>query len=142
MGPVADFIVSVSTDGVAQSRGHDLLGTLTSEPTLKEEFVHDEEALVKDALTIDPLPVDGKGKGKERNGKLIVAEEIQVGSISWKPVKFLFTALGGDRIGLFFVLWISGSIFEYFMHSFMLWYLGYLSSQYEEHPIEDIPVLK
>lgn len=127
---------------MARSHGNDLSATLTSEPTLKEEFVHDEEALFKDAQIIAPLPVDGKGKGKKPNGKLIVAEEIQVGSISWKPVKFLFTALGGDRVGLFFVLWISGSIFEYFMHSFMLWYLGYWSSQYEEHPIKDIHVLK
>ena len=79
---------------------------------------------------------------KKAAGKLILAEEIQEGNVGWKPIVFFLRSLGGNRVGLFFTLWIGGSILEYTMSSFNLWFLGYWSSQYERFPISEIPVLR
>lgn len=139
--PVADFIVSVSADGVATSRGNDIKAVLASEPSLKEEFKHDQEALKSEETIIDAPATDGD-KAKKAQGKLILAEEVKHGNIGWKALSMFFNALGGDHVVAFFTLWIFGSVFEYSMHSFNLWFLGQWSTQYETHPVEDVNVVR
>jgi hypothetical protein len=123
------------------SRGKDLSAVLASEPTLKAELEHDEEAIKADDEAIEYAP-ENKEVDKKAAGKLILAEEIQEGNVGWKPIVFFLKALGGNRVGLFFTLWIGGSILESTMSSFNLWFLGYWSSQYERFPISEIPVLR
>ena len=73
-------------------------------------------------------------------GKLIAAEEVQLGAVAWKPIKFFFNAMGGDHVTTFFVIWLGASVLEKLMHSVNLWFLGYWSSQYDKYPVADIPV--
>ena len=81
-------------------------------------------------------------KEKKASGKLIVAEEVQQGNISWKALELLLKGLGGRHFVLFFALWIGGHALETFIGSFSLWFLGYWSSQYETHPAEEVPVIR
>uniref|UniRef100_A0A0W0FUG8 Atp-binding cassette transporter n=1 Tax=Moniliophthora roreri TaxID=221103 RepID=A0A0W0FUG8_MONRR len=72
------------------------------------------------------------------NGKLILAEEIQIGHAGWSSVKIYSSALGGDHPILFF-----GSLFvTLFLSSLgtvlQTWYLGYWATQYEDHAPEEV----
>ncbi|KAF6747848.1 multidrug resistance-associated ABC transporter [Ephemerocybe angulata] len=136
--PIADFIVTITPDGVATSRGEDIKAVLASDPALKVEFEHDEQTVKEDGKVVD-APEE---ETVEADGKLVVAEEIQQGLVSSKAIKLFFKALGGDHAILFFSLWFLGYVFENVMHSVNLWFLGYWSSQYESHPPEEVPVVR
>ena len=125
---------------MATSRGHDLSAILASEPALQDELKHDKEVLEAEEAGID-APSEKKTE-KKADGKLILAEEIQEGNVGWKSIVFFLKALGGKHVALFFTLWIGGSLLEFIMRSFNLWFLGYWSTQYEHFPVKDIPVLR
>ncbi|RXW21499.1 hypothetical protein EST38_g4368 [Candolleomyces aberdarensis] len=136
--PITDFIVTVSSTGVVTGHGQDISEVLQAEPTLQAEYEKDELAIAEDDSLID-APAE---KEKKASGKLIVAEEVQHGTVSWKALKLLLKGLGGHHVVLFFTLWIGGHISENLMASFNLWFLGRWSSQYETHRPEEVPVVK
>ncbi|KAJ2923003.1 hypothetical protein H1R20_g14092, partial [Candolleomyces eurysporus] len=136
--PVTDYIVTVSSVGVVTGHGQDMSEALQAEPTLQTEYEKDELAIAEDDSLIDE-PTENK---KKAGGKLIVAEEVQHGKVSWKALKLLLKGLGGQNVVLFFTLWVGGHIMGNVMASFNLWFLGYWSSQYENHRPEEVPVAK
>ncbi|KAF6764274.1 multidrug resistance-associated ABC transporter [Ephemerocybe angulata] len=136
--PVAEFIVSVGTDGVATSRGKDIDAILASEPTLKGEFQQDVEAKVEGEERA--IGASASHKDKKAQGKLILSEEIKEGSVSWEALKLLVKSLGGNHVMLFLAVWVASTAFQYIMISFNLWFLGHWSSQYETHPAEEVEV--
>ena len=144
--PIADFVVSISLDGVVTGHAHEALevfeleegepdATLESELTeSKKSDLHvPSEATLRNKSTED---------AKRASGKLIIAEEIHQGHIGWKAMKMFFTSLGGQHPIRFFSLWLGGHFISYCMVSFNLWFLGYWSSQYEKHRPEDVPVVR
>ncbi|KAJ2931797.1 hypothetical protein H1R20_g5295, partial [Candolleomyces eurysporus] len=136
--PVTDYIVTVSSIGVVTGHGRDISKVLQAEPTLQTEYERDKLAIAKDDLLIDE-PTE---KEKKASGKLIVAEEVRHGNVSWKALKLLLKGLGGQHVVLFFTLWIGGHVLGNVMGSFNLWFLGYWSSQYENHRPEEVSVAK
>ncbi|RXW20112.1 hypothetical protein EST38_g5743 [Candolleomyces aberdarensis] len=138
--PITDYAVTVSPTGVVTGHGQDIFEALQAEPALHTEYEQEELAIAEDDLLIDK-PVE-TWKEKKASGKLIVAEEIQHGNVSWKALKLFLEGLGGQHVALFFTLWIGGHILENSMASINIWFLGHWSSQYETHRPEEVPVVK
>ena len=89
-GPLAKFVVSLDTDGNIVSQGS-VSDAIAKDATLQEEMKREEEAVELDEIedaAADDKPVD------EKKGKLVVAEEIAHGHVSWKACEYhaLFSA--------------------------------------------------
>ena len=134
--PVAEFVVSIGSDGKVVSQGTELDAALAKDPSLATEAAKDQEL-----AEIAKEEVDGPEiKPKPADGKLVVAEEVAVGHVTWRSVKLLITSLGGQHAVLFF----AGVIFSFFTNelllSFQTWFLGFWGSQYEIHPPSEVNV--
>ncbi|KAI0703637.1 hypothetical protein BC835DRAFT_1262769 [Cytidiella melzeri] len=124
-GPLADFVVSLNTDGHIISQGS-VSDAIAKDSKLVEEIKHEKEAVELDESeeATEDKPVEGK------KGKLVVAEEIAHGHVSWPAFKLFLSGLGGKYPLLFWIGWISGmSLSEVFDVSEM-WWLGYWARQY------------
>ncbi|KAK7041873.1 hypothetical protein VNI00_008830 [Paramarasmius palmivorus] len=88
---------------------------------------------------------DSKANGdSEADGKLILAEEIQIGRSGWSSVKMYTAALAGDggrpistRI-LFFLPLTFTLVSSSLGQVVQIWYLGYWSAQFENNPPEEV----
>ena len=80
MGPLADFIVSLH-DGKVMKQGG-LEDVLDDDIELFNEFEKEEDVLKKSEEEIDEQPEQPTEEKSSITGKLIVAEEIQLGRIS------------------------------------------------------------
>jgi ABC-type methionine transport system ATPase subunit len=100
VSPIAGFSVSVK-DGRVQKSGK-LSDLIRADESLKKEVAQDKEILEK-----AEEEVDGENPGeKPKEGKLIVAEEIESGRVSWEVGRFLSTSVMGvvlsfDSQGIF-----------------------------------------
>lgn len=83
-GPLADFVVSLA-DGHIISQGS-VSDALKKDDQLAEEFKHEEEALEleENEETEATGSADPSAPPKAKEGKLVVAEEIAVGHVSWR----------------------------------------------------------
>ncbi len=74
---LAEFAVSIGTDGAIVAQGT-VLDVLGSDTTISEELKQDQKAVQMAGEEID------KPNAPSSDGKLIVAEEIEEGHISWQ----------------------------------------------------------
>ena len=77
--PLADYVVSLGRDGRIASRGT-VSDALKKDKTLAKEFAEGARA-IKDDEKIDAEESDDVAK--QTDGKLILAEEIAEGHVSW-----------------------------------------------------------
>jgi hypothetical protein len=118
--PLADYVVSMGLDGHVHSHAS-ISEALAADEVLAEELSKDEEVLDKKTDEIDTLPATET----KADGKLIVAEEIEEGHVSWDALKLYFRALGGNHALLFFTLLLSGLGLTQLSQAFQTWFLGY-----------------
>jgi hypothetical protein len=87
--PIAHYIVSLKEGRIA-SQGS-LSTALSRDRALAKEVQRDEEAMHKadEEIDADEDTTRGTDEDKKSNGKLIMAEEIQEGHISWESRKYL-----------------------------------------------------
>ena len=156
--PIAEFVVSLK-DGRIASQGT-LSVALSKNKALVKEAAKDAEALHREEEDVnadDNDAVEGT-ETKKSDGKLIVAEEIQEGHLSWNsrmlwvsficpdahpsPVKLYLTALGGNHIMLFFVGYLGAYMVQELASTVQTWYLGYWASQYDIHAPADVNALQ
>ncbi|KZT65009.1 P-loop containing nucleoside triphosphate hydrolase protein, partial [Daedalea quercina L-15889] len=96
--PVADFVVSLGTDGQVVSQGS-MSKVLAKDEVLLKEIDEENMAIEKAEHTVDnQQPAE---EGKKSDGKLVVAEEISVGHVSWPALKMFFSSLGGSQQSIF-----------------------------------------
>ncbi|KAF8876209.1 multidrug resistance-associated ABC transporter [Gymnopilus junonius] len=134
--PVAEFVVSIGLDGRVQSQGTEIALALAKNPTLAAEAEEDREVTEIAKEEIDTP----EAKPKPADGKLVIAEEINVGHVTWRSVKLLITSLGGDHTILFFVFVIGSFFINEWSLTFQTWFLGYWGSQYETHPPSEVDI--
>ena len=79
--PIADFVVSLGIDGRIASQGS-LSTILAKDKKLSAQVAKENEVIEKAEHEIDPEGVDKEAK-KNRDGKLIVEEEVPVGHVTW-----------------------------------------------------------
>jgi hypothetical protein len=118
--PLANYVVSLGLNGHVHSHSS-IAEALATDKVLAEELNKDQEVLAKKTNEIDALPAT-KTKA---DGKLIVAEEIEEGHVSWDALKFYFHGLGGNHALLFFILVLTGLGLEQLLNAFRTWFLGY-----------------
>ncbi|KAF9555324.1 multidrug resistance-associated ABC transporter [Agrocybe pediades] len=132
--PIADFIVTVGIDGRVKSQGKELSAALKHNPALKQEAEFDQEATEIGQAELDLPPT----KPAEQDGKLVIAEEIAEGHVTWKSFMLLIRNLGGDHPAIFF----GGVLFFLFCvvwgTTFQTWFLGYWGTQYEGHDPSEV----
>ncbi|KAK0192579.1 hypothetical protein F5146DRAFT_1040547 [Armillaria mellea] len=130
--PIAHYIVSLKEGRIA-SQGS-LSTALSRDRALAKEVQRDEEAMHKadEEIDADEDTTGGTDEDKKSNGKLIMAEEIQEGHISWESLKLYLSALGGNHVTLFFVVFLSAYILQQVLNTAQTWFLGYWASQYDE----------
>ncbi|KJA13742.1 hypothetical protein HYPSUDRAFT_72890 [Hypholoma sublateritium FD-334 SS-4] len=136
--PVASFIVSIGLDGSVRTQSKDIDNALQHDRQLAIEAKQDVEALEisnEEYTSAAEMP-----KAKPADGKLIVAEEISQGRVTWRSMKLFLGALGGDYPLVFFSLWMSGFLLTDWVNTFQTWFLGYWGSQYEHHPASEVNV--
>ena len=80
--PVADFVVSLGTDGRIVSQGT-LSKVLAKDDKLSKELADEQAELQKAEDSVDAVEPDEEAAPKKSDGKLIVEEEISEGHISW-----------------------------------------------------------
>ncbi|KAJ7814135.1 P-loop containing nucleoside triphosphate hydrolase protein [Mycena olivaceomarginata] len=115
--PVANYVVSM-------------------DEILAEELSKDQEVLDKKTDEIDAPPAGEK----KPDGKLIVAEEVEEGHVSWDSLKLYFKALGGNHTLLFFTFFLAGLGLTELSNAIQTWFLGYWAGQYSQHDASEVDV--
>lgn len=77
-------------------------------------------------------------KAPEKDGKLVIAEEIAEGHVTWKSFMLLVRNLGGDHPILFYTSVMGLLIIVEWGLTFQSWFLGYWGTQYEGHDPSDV----
>ncbi|KAJ6500769.1 P-loop containing nucleoside triphosphate hydrolase protein [Mycena sanguinolenta] len=118
--PISGFIVSLSSDGHIQSQG-----------TVSEVLAKNYD-LVLEAIddVVLQQSIGNESPEKPRSGKLVIAEEINVGHHI--TVKLYLSALGGRHPFVYFTGLILCMFIADSMVNFQTWYLSYFASQYED----------
>uniref|UniRef100_A0A0W0F5R1 P-loop containing nucleoside triphosphate hydrolase protein n=1 Tax=Moniliophthora roreri TaxID=221103 RepID=A0A0W0F5R1_MONRR len=133
--PLADYVVSV-----------DLEGRVTAEQTsidknahLQEEIKKDEDHLQKadDEKLLAGSPAEEK---RQKNGKLIVDEEKEDGRVRWSTVAMYFRSLTGNYPFLYYTCFFVPMVLSNASVIMQTWYLGYWSSEYENHHPSEVNV--
>ncbi|KAF7368865.1 ATP-binding cassette transporter [Mycena venus] len=136
-GKIADFVVSVGLDGRVHSRGS-ISDALAKDEALTEEVRKDQAILEITAQDFDSTPSnDGP---KKSDGKLIMAEEIEFGHVSWDALNMFFSAHSAGNIVLFFTGLIIVMVLTSTTERFQTWYMGYWADQYGKGT--PVPVFK
>ncbi|KAJ6508402.1 hypothetical protein C8R45DRAFT_967292 [Mycena sanguinolenta] len=133
--PIADFVVSFGADGRIRSQG--TISDLTKRGSLAVQIRQDQQVLDKTQQEVDTeAPV-----AEPAQGKLILAEEIQLGHVSNSSLKMYFSAMGGKHPLFFFVFFFGGLFFEQFFVALRTWQLGHWAKQYDDRPAEEVDVI-
>ncbi|KAK7058408.1 hypothetical protein VNI00_002042 [Paramarasmius palmivorus] len=134
--PIAGFVVSLK-DGHIVSQGS-MSEALEHSSALEEEAKKDQEAINRVEEEVDP-----KGPAeREASGRLIAAEEIEEGHVSWPAVKMYLSGMGGNHSWVFFLAVIGSLLLSELMHTTQTWFLGYWASQYDDHDASEVPVFR
>ena len=108
---VAQHVVSIDQDGTVRSHGIEHFSTtVANDDTLTSEVVTME---VEHGLRIAVEEVKPAiKKANPTDGKLVIAEEIVKGHVTWKSMKLYFSGLGGDYPLMFFSIWMRSIQFR------------------------------
>ena len=134
--PIADFVVSIGPDGIPHDMGTDISAALESDPNLAREVdAEQKESEMKKQVA------DEVDKAEQNpDGKLILAEEIMEGRVTWNAFKLYLDGLGGQHPFLFATVFVVGLLLAHVAMNFGIWFLGYWGSQYDNHLPEEVHV--
>jgi hypothetical protein len=80
-------------------------------------------------IEVEKEVIDQINKGEK--GKLILAEDIEEGHVSWKAIKLFLKALGGKFPFLFVTVWVASQFLYEWCNTVSVWFLGFWGSQYQ-----------
>ncbi|EEB89519.1 hypothetical protein MPER_12372, partial [Moniliophthora perniciosa FA553] len=132
--PLAGNVISVK-DGKITSRG------TVSEALRKDEILAAEVEKEKEAEELAEEVVDPTAAEPQKDGKLVLPEEIDIGRLGWPAWKLWLTSLGGQHYVLFFLLFVGLYLAADAAEASQTWYLGYWAQQYNERPSEEVDAL-
>uniref|UniRef100_A0A0W0FN82 P-loop containing nucleoside triphosphate hydrolase protein n=1 Tax=Moniliophthora roreri TaxID=221103 RepID=A0A0W0FN82_MONRR len=132
--PLAEFVITVK-DGKVTSTG--TIDAVMEQYTAVSEVKGKVERTDKEGTPASPN--DDKSKP---DGKLIVAEEIQMGRVGFSAVKLYMSAFGGSHAGLVITVYIVGLLVSGALNVAQTWYLGYWATQYELLPSSEVLALR
>ncbi|KAI9449922.1 hypothetical protein BJY52DRAFT_1215702 [Lactarius psammicola] len=135
--PLADYVVSLGKDGQIASRGS-VSDALKKDKALARELAESARAIKDDEKQIDTEGPDETAKPAD--GKLILAEEIAEGHVSWDAVKLFIDGLGGSHPVLFWILVVGGFLVCDTLMTVQTWFMGYWAEQYDIYPPEQVNI--
>ncbi|KAJ3755971.1 P-loop containing nucleoside triphosphate hydrolase protein [Lentinula raphanica] len=139
--PLARHVVDIASDGeITQGTVADVL---SSDTLLAAQVLEDEKQLHLDAEAPKKEEEAPKQpatkKPRPSLGALILAEEMEVGHVSWKAFKLYMSGLNKHPITFFWLvvtlLFLSSAI-----SAVGSWFMGYWATQYETRPASSVSV--
>ncbi|KZV63784.1 P-loop containing nucleoside triphosphate hydrolase protein [Peniophora sp. CONT] len=108
---------------------------LDNDSTLTDKIKEVKEEMQKTKEDLQEDTAAEKVLEKKVDGKLVLAEELAEGTITWAALKLFFDGLGGS---VFWTLFIGGYTINAVLQSVTVWFLGYWSEQYDLHPASEV----
>ncbi|VDC06819.1 unnamed protein product [Peniophora sp. CBMAI 1063] len=142
---LVDFVVALNADGSIATRGT-VDDALVQDECLRDQIQEQEEELRKDAEILDAPSGLTKGTVDERtnpptkDGKIVAAEEVALGHVTWSALNFFFSALGGSHSMSFWTTFIGLLAIAQVLAAGTTWELGYWAEQYTLHDARDVSV--
>jgi hypothetical protein len=130
-------VVSIDINGIPHE-----VGTTDLEAALESDRVLAHKAdTAQQESGIEKQDVDDVNKEERKSdGKLILAEEIVEGRVTWRALRLYLDGLGGNHPFLFGAVFTAGFLVTHVAINFGIWFLGYWGSQYENHHPEEVRV--
>ncbi|KAF9650725.1 multidrug resistance-associated ABC transporter [Thelephora ganbajun] len=136
--PIADFVVSLGSEGRILSQGTMSKALATSKALTKELKVEESELRKAEEAVDGEVPIVPEGK----SGKLMVAEEVAEGHVSWSALKLFFIGMGGSySLFFWFTVIVSLGLTEVSL-AVQTWYLGVWSAQYDNHDASEVSSIR
>jgi len=153
--PLADYVVSLGLDGRVASRSSASVAD-TKDKALAAELVVGVLTTKDEVEKVDTEVPDKTAN--QADGKLIVAEEIAEGRVSWDAcnhclllcdtpethpigtVKLFLGGLGGSHVILFWSLFLGGLLLCDALMAVQTWFMGYWAEQYDIYPPEKVSI--
>ncbi|VDC01967.1 unnamed protein product [Peniophora sp. CBMAI 1063] len=135
---IAGFVVSLSPDGQVISQGS-VSEALAKDETLAHDAEEEAQIIEKDEAVVDMGTPAAPAKPKS-GGKLIVAEEVAEGHVSWSSLNMYLSALGGKHGTFFWLIFVGGLLTSDVFRVLQTYWLGYWSEQYELRPFDQVNV--
>ncbi|KAH7929355.1 P-loop containing nucleoside triphosphate hydrolase protein [Leucogyrophana mollusca] len=142
---IAHFVVSLGSNGRIVSQGS-ISDAIAKDGKLAAEMAKEQEAIeeaIEETIDQEPDTIDAEQEVEAEtavDGKLVVAEEILEGHISWPAFKLYLASLGGQYPLLFWVVFVGLMVITDLVDSVQTWFLGYWASQYEDHAPSEVKV--
>ncbi|KAH9836198.1 uncharacterized protein C8Q71DRAFT_761194 [Rhodofomes roseus] len=132
--PIADFVVSLGTDGRVHSQGT-LAGALEASEELASEISEKTKEAGEEVDATIPDTTE-----KEKKGKLILEEEVSMGQVGWSAFKLFLGSLGGRHPLIFWMACLGCYLTCEITSTFQVWFLGLWARQYDQMPPEKVSV--
>ncbi|KAF9229723.1 P-loop containing nucleoside triphosphate hydrolase protein [Gyrodon lividus] len=139
---VAQYVVSLNSSGRVVSEGT-ISEAIATDEKLAAEIAKEQEILKKEEEIVDNAEqtTEAKDKAKDRaDGKLVMAEEILEGHVSWPAFKLYLASVGGRHTTLFWFAFLFFMVTSEIANITQTWFLGYWSSQYESDNPSEVDV--
>lgn len=143
--PIADFIVAVDRDGRVHARGLDAGATteLRGRQVLLEQEVDTIASSPSDSAAQQthsmPADVPVATEQAHTDGKLVVAEEVALGRVSWKTFRLYLHGLSELPL-LFISAWFTLLSLTQGLTAFSTYFIGQWGAEYNRKAAEDVPV--
>ncbi|KAH9939277.1 uncharacterized protein BXZ73DRAFT_76000 [Epithele typhae] len=128
--PIADFVVSLGTDGRIVSRGS-FSKVIARDDQLMKEFTEEQAQLAK-AVEVDAEEPGVEEALNKSDGKLILKEEVSEGHVGWDALSLYFGSMGGRHYVLFWIAIVGFMVLCEGFSTIDAFWLGHWATQYEE----------
>ncbi|KAH9166805.1 hypothetical protein EDB89DRAFT_2245995 [Lactarius sanguifluus] len=129
--PLADYVVLFGKDGRIDRRGS-ISDVLKNDKALEKELPEGTRVIEDNEKKIDSE--EPNETVKSADGKLILAEEIAEGNVSWDAVRLFINGLGGAHPVLFWIVFAGGMLLFSALMTVQTWFMGYWAEQYDIYP--------
>ncbi|KAL1703735.1 hypothetical protein EV121DRAFT_260520 [Schizophyllum commune] len=144
---VASYVVCLHVDGSVSSHGAPS-DVFAHEPELiKEELEKEHEKEVEEEKA-EAAPAPAAAPAQEAgpaepvsDGKLILAEEVETGHISWGAFKLYLAGMSNEHPYIFFLFFLLGMGMVQTTVVSITWFLGHWASQYDTHDPSEVKPL-
>ncbi|CAL1696210.1 unnamed protein product [Somion occarium] len=136
--PISDFVVSLGSDGRILSQGS-LSTALAKDQQLSAEAAKESEVIEKAEHEVDQET--GDKTPKTTDGKLVTAEEVSEGHVSWSAMKLLLVNMAGKPGAIvFWGAFLVLGLVTRTMSNLDIWIIGLWARQYELQDPQDVSV--
>ncbi|KAF9479224.1 multidrug resistance-associated ABC transporter [Pholiota conissans] len=129
---IANHIVTINADGIVHEIGNSTSILTDSIPSYRDKQEQDNTGIEETTNNMN------QGDDGRLERKLIPAEEIAEGRVSWKSFALFLEGIGGHRPILFMATYFLGLALFHVGNMISVWFLGFWGSQYDTHAPEDV----